>query len=61
LNKTDIQDILAQIYWGNATEITEITGKVLNTMETFYPADNEHYLVNNNRDGTGLLTITTEL
>ena len=61
LNKNDVQDIPLNVSWGNATEITRIRGRVLDTMETFDPELETHYTVHNNGDGTGLLTLKTGL
>lgn len=57
LNKNIISDIPVNITWGSARKIIGITGSALGGALKLYPKENIDYIVKDNTDGTGLLTI----
>lgn len=60
-NKNKTTDIPIDITWGSATKITEIKGSAMAGALVISPKEGTHYTVKDNGDGTGVLTIKTEL
>lgn len=60
-NKNKTADIPVNITWGSATKITEIKGSAMAGALTISPVEGKHYTVKDNGDGTGVLTIKTQL
>lgn len=60
-NKNNTADIPINITWGSATKITEIKGSAMAGALTISPVEGKHYTVQDNGDGTGLLTVKTQL
>lgn len=60
-NKNKEADVPINITWGSATKITEVKGSAMAGALKLDLKDGTHYVVKDNGDGTGVLTIKTEL
>lgn len=60
-NKNNEADVPVNITWGSATKITAINGSAMGGALKIELKEGTHYTIKDNGDGTGLLTIKTQL
>ena len=60
-NKNNETDVPIDVTWGNATKISEIKGSAMAGALKLDLKEGTHYVVTDNGDGTGVLTIKTAL